>query len=87
MEAHRPWPISHYIERGTRMAVDHPAVRTNPGYFMGLVPLEEVKADASKSDLLRGQHPVKIIGPRPAATLAGALKNNQAVFDATKKAK
>ena len=40
VEAHRPWPISHYIERGTRMAVDHPAVRTNPGYFMGLVPLE-----------------------------------------------
>lgn len=41
----------------------------------------------SKSDLLREQHTVKIIGPRPAATLAGALKNNQAVFDATKKAK
>ena len=42
MEAHRPWPISDYIEKGTRLAVDHPAVRANPRYFMGLVRLEEV---------------------------------------------
>ena len=31
----------------------------------------------SKSDLRREQHPVKIIAPKPAATVAGALKNSQ----------
>ena len=42
IETHRPWPISDYIERGTRMAVDAPAVRANPQFFRGLVRLEEV---------------------------------------------
>jgi hypothetical protein len=47
MEAHRPWPIADYIERGARLPVDHPAVRTNPSFFMGLVPLpEEVNTNA-----------------------------------------
>jgi hypothetical protein len=41
MEAHRPWPIADYIERGARLPIDHPAVRTNPRFFMGLVPLPE----------------------------------------------
>lgn len=40
-ESHRPWPISDFIERGTRLAVDHPAVKANPQYFMGLVRLTE----------------------------------------------
>ncbi|HKI24524.1 MAG TPA: hypothetical protein VKA24_14015 [Gaiellaceae bacterium] len=39
MEAHRPWAISDYIEKGTRLSVSHPAVRANPSYFAGIVPL------------------------------------------------
>lgn len=48
MESHRPWPISDYIEKGTRLAVEHPAVQANPRFFMGLVRLEheEVSIDA-----------------------------------------
>ena len=41
LEAHRPWPIADYIERGARLPLDHPAVRTNPRFFMGLLPLPE----------------------------------------------
>jgi hypothetical protein len=41
MQAHRPWAISDFIERGARLPIDHPAVRTNPRFFMGLVPLPE----------------------------------------------
>jgi hypothetical protein len=39
VEAFRPWPISAYIERGTRMELTHPAVKAHPEYFMGLVAL------------------------------------------------
>jgi hypothetical protein len=39
LHAHRPWAISDYIEKGTRLPVDHPAVRANPDYFAGIVPL------------------------------------------------
>jgi hypothetical protein len=45
MEAHRPWPIAAYIERGARLPVDAPAVRANPRFFMGLVPLPEEVTD------------------------------------------
>jgi hypothetical protein len=39
LEAHRPWPIARFIERGARYPIDHPAVRANPTYWRGLVPL------------------------------------------------
>ena len=39
VEAHRPWPIADYIERGARLPVEHPAVQANPSYFRGLVPI------------------------------------------------
>jgi hypothetical protein len=49
VQTHRPWPIADYIERGARLPLDHPAVRTNPEFFMGLVPLpEEVTEDAKE---------------------------------------
>jgi hypothetical protein len=46
VEAHRPWPIGDFIERGARLPLDHPAVRANPSYFRGLVPLPEEMNDA-----------------------------------------
>lgn len=39
IESHRPWAISDFIERGTRLPLDHPAVRANPQFFKGLVSL------------------------------------------------
>lgn len=41
VEAHRPWPIADYIERGTRLPLDHAAVRAHPEFFMGVVRLPQ----------------------------------------------
>jgi hypothetical protein len=46
-EAHRPWAIADYIEKGTRLPVTHPAVRTNPAYFAGIVPLPKGDGEAA----------------------------------------
>ena len=42
------------------------------------------KSDNPYSSEAREQ-PVKVIAPKPSTTVAGALKNNQAVVDATKR--
>ena len=39
VETHRPWAIADYIERGTRLPLDHPAVKANPTFFRGLIQL------------------------------------------------
>ena len=43
----RPWAISDYIEKGTRLSVSHPAVRANPSYFAGIVPLPRDDGEVS----------------------------------------
>lgn len=41
-ETFRPGAIAALVTRGDVLPIGHPTVKTHPGFFVGLVPLEEV---------------------------------------------
>jgi hypothetical protein len=45
VETFRPGPVARMVERGDRLPLSHPTVRTFPEFFRGLVSLEEVNPD------------------------------------------
>jgi hypothetical protein len=46
MEEFRPAAVAPLIRRWQRLPLDHPAVKAHPGFFRGLVRLDEEVNDA-----------------------------------------